>query len=349
LMVSQDFVIHIDSIEVLDEVLSEPTSELLRFMGGTSGDFMVIGASGKMGPSMCRMLRRALDTLGEKGRRVFGLARFSDKNVRKRLEEWGVEVLSVDLFDEADVRDLPNAENVVYMVGQKFGTKGNEYLTWAINTYLPGVVARRFSESRFCVFSTGNVYPLVAVDSGGATEETAPQPVGEYAQSRLGGERVFKYFSVKNHTKMVIIRLNYAYELRYGVLVDIARRVQQGIPVDLSMGYVNVIWQRDANDIAIRALGIADSPPEVLNVTGPETLAVRSLAHRFGMLLGVEPVFTNWEEPTALLSNASKMVRLFGTPQIGVETGIKWVGEWVRNRMPIYDKPTHFEARNGVF
>ncbi|MGC8785418.1 MAG: NAD-dependent epimerase/dehydratase family protein [Armatimonadota bacterium] len=338
----------ITSVEELEERLSCPTPEVVQLFRELQGDLLVLGVGGKMGPTLARMARRAMDEAGNAAE-VIGVARFSQPQVRERLEQVGVQTVACDLLDADAVKNLPDAPNVVFMAGMKFGTTGAEPLTWAMNTIAPAYVANRFRQSRLVVFSTGNVYPLVPVTSGGATEETPPAPIGEYAQSALGRERVFEYFSARYATPMVIYRLNYAVELRYGIILDVAQKVWAGEPVPLAMGCVNVIWQGDACAWALRCLHLAQSPPLVLNATGPETLSIRHLAHRLGELMGKEPRFEGVEAETALLSNAGKAHRLFGYPTVAVDTVIQWVAYWVMQGLPTLSKPTHYEVRDGRF
>jgi nucleoside-diphosphate-sugar epimerase len=334
----------IRTVEELEEALSRPTAELQGELARLDGDLVVLGVAGKMGPTLARMARRALDPK----RAVIGAARFSNPAAREALEKAGVKTVPCNLLERREVERLPDAAAVVFMAGMKFGSTGAEAETWATNTYLPGLVAERYPKARTVVFSTGNVYPFVTPESGGATEATPPAPVGEYAQSALGRERVFEYFSRRNGTPTAIYRLNYAVELRYGILLEIARKVWAGTPVDVRTGYVNVIWQGDANAMALRCLAAAESPASVFNVTGPETLSVRDLAARFGELLGRKPVVEGKEEPTALLSNASTAIERFGRPT-PVETVLPWVAEWVKAGGPTLNKPTHFETRDGKF
>lgn len=338
----------IASVEELEERLSRPTPELVQLFRELQGDLLVLGVGGKMGPTLATMARRAMDEAGNRAA-VIGVARFSQPGVRERLEASGVKTVACDLLDADAIHRLPDAPYVVFMVGMKFGTTGAEALTWAMNTVVPASVAHRYRQSRLVVFSTGNVYPLVPVVSGGATEETPPAPIGEYAQSALGRERVFQYFSARYGTPAVLYRLNYAVELRYGILLDVAQKVWKGEPVPLTMGCVNVVWQGDACAWALRSLALAQSPPLVLNATGPETLSIRYLAHRLGERLGREPRFEGEEADTALLSNAAKLHRLFGYPTVSVETVIDWVAHWVMHGLPTLDKPTHFEVRDGRF
>ncbi len=309
---------------------------------------MILGVGGKMGSTLATMARRAVEQGGFR-RRVIGVARFSSPGLADRLRAHGVECVAADLLDEDQLARLPRAENVIYMVGTKFGTTGQEPLAWTINAYLPGRIADRLRDARIVVFSTGNVYPLVPVTSGGATEETAPDPVGEYAQSCLGRERVFEHFSRRWGTPLLLFRLNYAIDLRYGVLFDVARAVKTQQPIDLRMGNVNVIWQGDACEMALRALRHCGSPPVVLNVTGPETVSVRWLAERLGERLGVAPVYENREEPLALLSNASRAHQLFGDPKVSLRQMIEWTAHWVEIGGSSLGKPTHFQEREGRF
>ncbi len=338
----------INTVEELENLLATPTERLLNDMKEIHGNIMILGAGGKMGPSLARLARRALDELG-KSNEVIAVSRFSNKTMRDELDQHGIKTIAADLLNEEDLRKLPLAENVIYMAGQKFGTMGNEHFTWAMNAWLPGMVATRYKNAGIVVFSTGNVYPFMPFGSGGAKETDEPGPVGEYAQSCLGRERIFEYFSYKNHTPVFIYRLNYAIDLRYGVLYEIGKAVYEGRPIDLATGYVNVIWQGDANEYALRALRHCASPPEIMNITGTETLEVQKLAERFGIIYGKEPVFENTPEPTALLSNASKMTETFGQPSVSLEQMIFWVAEWIRAGGASLGKPTHFQERKGKF
>lgn len=281
--------------------------------------------------------------------RVIGVSRFSGGVARRMLEEAGVETIAADLLDDAQMQALPDAPNVIYLATRKFGSSENAALTWAMNAYLPAMAARRYRGSRIALFSSGNVYPHVPVTSGGATEETAPDPVGEYGWSALARERLFTHFSVTEGTPVSILRLNYAVELRYGVLADIGRQVFERKPVDLAMGNTNVIWQGDANSVCLRSLAHASSPPWVLNLTGPETLSVRWIAGRFGAHFGVEPQWKGDESPMALLNNASRCMSIFGYPSIGVEQLIEWTAAWIGAGGRSLNKPTHFEAADGRF
>src|SRR5215831_16633121 len=312
----------------LEELLSDPTEALLRTIGVLAGDMIVLGAGGKMGPTLARMAKRASAAAGVK-RRVIGVSRFSSPQSEQRLAKWGVETIRCDLLDRSALATLPEAENVVYMAGMKFGSTGQEWRTWAMNTFLPGRVAERYRASRIAVFSTGNVYGLSPVASGGSREEDDLNPAGEYAMSCLGRERIFEHFSRANDTKMTILRLNYASELRYGVLLDIAQKVHSGRPVSLGMGYLNTIWQRDASAVSLESLAHATAPPNVLNITGPEILSVRQLAEEFATRLHKPVTFEGIESGDALLSNASKALMLFGKPPVGIGQMLDWIADWV--------------------
>ncbi|MCR2822060.1 NAD-dependent epimerase/dehydratase family protein [Lederbergia panacisoli] len=336
------------TIAELEEYLSKPSLELIEQIGALEGDILILGVGGKMGPTLAKMAKRAIDSAGVE-KRVIGVSRFSTGFLKQELEDFGIETITMDLLDEGAIDALPNVKNIIYMAGNKFGTHGNEHLTWAMNAYLPGRVAEKFKDSRIVVFSSGNVYPLTKVGSTNCSEETAPKPIGEYAQSCLARERVFTYFSYKNETPILIYRLNYAIDLRYGVLLEIAKHVHEGNPIDLTMGSVNVIWQGDANDYALRSLLHCESPPKTLNITGPETISVRWLANEFGTHFNNNPRFINEEQPTALLNNASKAHKLFGYPKVTLNEMIELVADWVRADGETLNKPTHFQEREGVF
>jgi nucleoside-diphosphate-sugar epimerase len=338
----------IASIPELENALSEPAAGLAEGMRATPGDIVVLGAGGKMGPSLARMARRASDAGGD-DRRVFAVSRFSNPAVLRGLQEAGVETVCCDLMDEDAVRRLPDAPNVVYMAGTKFGTTGAEPLTWAENAWLPGIVSARYRGSRITVFSSGNVYAFTPPSSGGSVETDPPSPRGEYAWSVLARERVMQYFGERSGTPLLLLRLNYACELRYGVIVDIARRVWEGAPVAVDMGWFNVIWQRDANAVALNSLALARSPAAILNVTGPETLSVREVAAELGKRLGRQVSFTGQESGDGLLSNASKAAALFGKPPVGISAMLDMVADWVAHGGASLGKPTHFEARDGRF
>jgi nucleoside-diphosphate-sugar epimerase len=332
----------------LEDLLSAPSPGTIDAVRKLDGDFIVLGVGGKMGPTLARMLHRAVDSAGIR-RRVIGVSRFTSGQLQDELKSHGVETISCDLLDQAALDRLPDAPNVIYMAGMKFGSSGQQARTWAMNTYLAGMAAQRFRHSRIAAFSTGNVYPMVPVWSGGSSEGDAVGPVGEYAMSCLGRERIFEHFSRELNVPVVLLRLNYAVEMRYGVLVDMARRVAAGEPIDLAMGNVNVIWQADANAVAIQSLAHASVPPLILNLTGPETLSVRAVCQALGRRLGCEPVFAGSESGSAYLNNAQHCQRLFGYPRISAEQLIDWTAAWVKRGGASLGKPTHFETRDGKF
>jgi nucleoside-diphosphate-sugar epimerase len=339
---------NITSVQDLEHHLSRPTAEDVSAMSALDGDLLILGAGGKMGPSLCTLARRAADLAGSR-KRVIAVSRFSDEKLRSQFSSQNIETISCDLLEPGALAKLPDIANVVFMAARKFGTSGSEHLTWAMNTLLPGLVAERYRNSRIVAFSTGNVYPLMPVHEGGAVESTPVEPKGEYAQSALGRERMFEYGSQCWGTPVAILRLNYAVELRYGVLADIGLAVFELRPIDLRMGYVNVIWQRDANSMCLRSFAHCQSPPLILNLTGPETLSVRRLAEQFGEKFGVDPIFEFEESTTALLNNSGKAHRLFGCPSVTAAEIIHWLADWIRNRGPMLNKPTHFHARDGRF
>lgn len=332
----------------LEDLLSTPSPADVEDLGSLEGPLLILGAAGKMGPSLARRARRALDAAGNPAP-VIAVSRFSDPASRSLLESWGIQTLPCELLSPGALDALPDAPNVVFMAARKFGSSGNPALTWAINTFLPGLVARRYARSRIAVFSSGNVYPLVAVDSGGATELTPCDPIGEYAQSVLGRERMFEHGSLEHGTPVTFLRLNYAVEPRYGVLVDVGRKVYEGRPIDLAMGHVNVIWQGDANSITLRSLLRASSPPFILNLTGPETLRVRDIAAAFGRIFAKEPILQGAEQPTALLNNATQCRQLYGPPSLSVPDLIELIADWIQHGGRSLNKPTHFEQRQGKF
>jgi nucleoside-diphosphate-sugar epimerase len=333
----------------LDARLSVPSPELVRDLAALDGDIVVLGAGGKMGPSLCTLARRALDEAGQRDRQILAVSRWSDAAAEAKLTAAGVQTVKADVSMDADLSALPDAANVIYMIGAKFGTSGKAYEAWAINTVLPAVVARRYAGSRIAAFSTGNVYPLVEVASGGCRETDPVGPIGDYAMSCLGRERALESISRAHDTPTVLIRLNYAIEPRYGVLADIALKVRDGKPVDLANGHVNVVSQRYANEVALRSLAHASAPPLVLNLTGPETASVRRIAERFGEFLGVTPKFSGEEAPTALLSNAGECFRLFGYPDLSLDRLIEQQARWISAGGVQWDKATKFERRDGKF
>jgi len=338
----------IETEQSLEEILSRPYPEVVELCKKLKGDIIILGVSGKMGPSLAVQLKRACNMAGVK-KRIIGVARFSDSNVKKNLDDWGIETIVCDLLERQQVDKLPDVENVIFMAGMKFGTSSNQALTWAMNSYIPALVAIKFNHSRIIAFSTGNVYPLVPVSSGGSKETDTPEPIGEYAQSCLGRERVFEYFSSKFSIPSVIIRLNYAVELRYGVLYDIGKKVYNGEKISLENGYVNVIWQRWANSVIFRCFSICSVPPRILNLTGPEILSVREIAEEFGRLFKKEPVFEGKESNSAYLSNASECFKLFGKPDVKPMSIIRWIAHWIEIGGRTFEKPTHFEERKGRY
>jgi nucleoside-diphosphate-sugar epimerase len=332
----------------LEERLSRPSSADVEALERLAGDIMVLGAGGKLGPSLVRLARRASAEAGVR-RRIIAVSRFLTPGVADGLSADGIETLSADLLDPKVLATLPDAPNVVFMVGQKFGTAQDPATTWTLNACLPALVARRFPASRVVVFSTGNVYPLVTAAGTGSKEADPLEPIGEYAQSAAARERIVTLFSERQRTPTAILRLNYAVELRYGVLRDLADRLWRREPIDLTMGYVNVIWQRDAVAVGLRTLAHCGVPPLVLNVTGPEKLSVRELATKLCERLGVTPTFQGREADTALLSNAARCWELFGPPTLDVDTLLDWVAHWVRGGGRSLGKPTHFEERGGAY
>jgi nucleoside-diphosphate-sugar epimerase len=338
----------IDSVAALEEVLSRPNEADREAMRRLGGDLLILGVGGKMGPSLARRARRAADEAGVK-MRVIGVARFSDPSLRDQLERDGIETITADLLDPRQLANLPDIPNVIYMAARKFGSTGDEPYTWAMNVYLPGRVAERYRASRIVSFSSGNVYPLVPVDSGGATEDTPVGPIGEYAISALGRERLFQHFSRVHGTPVVLLRLNYAVEMRYGVVLDIGSKVFRRQAIPLAMGHANVIWQGDANSVCLRSFPLCSSPAAVLNLTGPGTVSVRDLARRFGVIFGVEPVFEGTEAPSALLNNAGRCFELFGEPETPLDQVVEWTARWIASGGATHNKPTHYEVRDGKF
>lgn len=328
----------------LEEVMTRPDPALIADLAAVPGELLVLGAAGKMGPTLCRLARRA-----DPARRVLAVARWSEPGLRERMESWGIECRAAELTDRAALAALPEAPNVVFMAARKFGSTGNEALTWQMNVVLPSMVAERWAASRIVFFSTGNVLPLSPLAGAAPDETAAPGPVGDYAASCLGRERVFQHAAAARGTRCFGVRLNYAIDLRYGVLHDVASRVLAGRPVPLAMGHANVIWQGDANAWTLRALRHADAACPIVNVTGPETVSIRWLAGRFGALMGRDPVFEGAEAPEALLSNAARAHGLFGYPRVPLERMIRWVADWVQRGGRALGKPTRFEVRDGRF
>jgi len=334
-----------ETVAALEDFMTEPTPALVEDLKRAPGDILVLGVAGKMGITLARLAKRAAPE-----RRVIGVARFSDAGARRALEEAGVEAIACDLLDGQAVSALPRCPNVIFMAGMKFGATGNLPLTWAMNVHVPAIVAQTFAQSRIVAFSTGCVYPFVAVTSGGATEATpAVPPAGDYAYSCLGRERMFEHFSRLHGTPGRLIRLNYAIDMRYGVLHDVARKVLHEEELDVSMGHVNVIWQGDANAAALRSLARTTAPTSPLNVTGPETISIRELAATFGALFGRTPRIVGSESPTGWLNNASLMNAELGYPRVPLLAMIEWTADWLTRAMPTLDKPTHYEVRDGRY
>ena len=340
--------VSIRDVAQLEALLSEPSDAAVEAMRRADGDVIVLGVAGQMGPTLARMARRAMDAAGL-SHRVIGVSRFSAPDQRRTLEAFGVETIQCDLLDESALARLPDVPHVVFMAGRKFGSTGNEPLTWAMNAHLPALVCRRYRSSRLVVFSTGNVYGLTPHGRAGSREDDRPAPVGEYAMSCLARERMVEYFSEATGLPVAILRLNYATDLRYGVLVDLARRVSRREPVDVTMGYFNTIWQGDANAMALAALTHASTPAAIVNIAGPEELSVRSAATELARFLETEVTFTGSEAVDALLSNGSRGWALLGRPRVVVGRLISWTADWTRRGGDHLGKPTQFESRAGRF
>ena len=338
----------IQSVPELEDALSSPSEADIAFLQRLQGDILILGAGGKMGPSLAKLAKRAADSAGA-DRRVIAASRFGSETARRELESAGVVVLPCDLLNPDDVAGLPRCKNVLYLAGRKFGSSNRPDLTWAMNAIAPSLAARHFPDSRIVVFSTGNVYAFEDVSSSGAYESDVPSPVGEYAQSCLARERIFEYYSREQGTPCLLFRLNYAVDLRYGVLVDIARKVYAGEPVDLTVPAFNVIWQRDANSYALRSLELCASPAKILNVTGSETIFVRKVAEFFAQRFQRDLRLRGTEGRTALLSDASQCHRLLGAPTVPLPVLLDWVAEWVAAGGQDLNKPTHFEVADGRF
>jgi nucleoside-diphosphate-sugar epimerase len=340
----------IKNTEQLEDLLSDPSPACVNALKRINGDILILGVAGKMGPTLARMMQRAMVADGsQRTRKVIGVSRFSNPAEEKKLNDHGIQTIKADLLDPEQLRKLPDAPNIIYMAARKFGSTGDEPLTWAMNAVLPGMVAQRFVASRIAAFSTGNVYPLTPVALGGSREADPTGPIGEYAMSCLGRERAFQHYAKQNKTPTSIIRLNYATELRYGTLVDIARKVYADQEIDLSMGSFNAIWQGDANAMSIASLADAATPAFILNVAGPETLSVRRVAEQFAQIFHKQPRFTGVERPDALLSNGQLGHTMYGYPRVPIQQLIEWIAHWTESGGESLNKPTHFETRDGRF
>jgi hypothetical protein len=338
----------IADVEQLEEMLSRPTPEVVQTMRRLEGDLIVLGVGGKIGPTLARMARRASDAAGTM-RRIIGVARFSSPELPQRLHSWGIETIRCDLLDRRQLQALPEVPNVLYLAAMKFGSTGQEAMTWAMNAFLPGTVCEKYRSSRIVAYSTGNVYAMAPVESQGAAEDSALAPIGDYAMSCLGRERIFTHFSQTLGIPIALLRLNYAHEMRYGIMVDIAQQVLAGQPVDVTMGYFNAIWQGDSNAMTLRAFDHVAVPPRAINIAGPDKLSVRRVAHQFGRLTSRPVELSGSEAPDALLSDGRLGYELLGRPGVGSEQMIRWIADWHLRGGPTLGKPTKFQVRDGRF
>lgn len=334
--------------ERLNELLTTPSKELTQEIKKIKGDILVLGAGGKIGPTICVKAMRAIKESGI-CKKVIAVSRFTDPVTKEYLKENNVEMISCDMQDIEQLRGLPDVENVIYLTGRKFGTVGQEWKTWGVNAALSTHVAEKYKKSNIVVFSSGNIYPIVPLASGGCTEETPVAPVGEYAQSCLARERIFDYYSNQFGTRVFTYRLNYAVDLRYGVIYDIAKKLMEQVPISITSPCFNCIWQGDAAEIAIRGLLRAGSPSVIRNVTGPEIVSVKYVAEKLGELLDKKPLFEGEEANNAYISNAAKAMEEFGYPSVSVETMITWQAQWINAGGRTLNKPTHFEERKGGY
>lgn len=334
--------------EKLNDLLTEPSSALIEDMKKIKGDIMILGAGGKMGPSLCLLAKKASEKANIT-KRIIAVSRFSDPLAVKFLHDNNIETISMDLQDLDSLKNLELVENVLFMAGLKFGTDGNEWKTWGMNSVLPAFVGEKFRKSNIVVFSSGNIYPIVPLHTGGCTEESKTAPIGEYAMSTLARERSFEFASNKYGTNVFLYRLNFAVDLRYGVLYDIAKKIQSETKISIETPCFNFIWQGSANEIAVRGLLYASSPAYKMNVTGPETISIKNVALKLGKFLGKEPIFEGIEKSDAYLNNASKAMELFGYPSVSADTLIRWQAEWILDGGRVLDKPTHFEQRKGSY
>lgn len=339
-----DLPARIADVAALEDLMSRPSPELAAALARAPGDIVVLGVGGKMGPTLARMAKRA-----DPGRRVIGVARFSEPGLRERLIAWGIECIEADLLSREALAKLPEAPNVVFMAGRKFGSTGSEWLTWAMNAHVPALVAERYARSRIVAFSTACVYPFAGTAGQGAPESTPPTaPSGEYANSCVARERMFEHFSHQHGTPGRLLRLSYAIDMRYGVLHDVTQKVLRREPIDLAMGHANIIWQGEANDWALRTLAHCTAPTSALNLSGPK-VSIRSVAKALGERLGIAPVLVGEEAPTAWLVDCSEAFRLFGPPRVGLDTLLDWTADWVQRGGASLGKPTHYEARDGKY
>lgn len=334
--------------EELDEVLTRPSARLQEFIRTVESPLVVLGAGGKMGPTLAVLAKRAAESAGH-ALEVIAVSRFSNAQAREWLEKRSVKTVPCDLLEREQVARLPQSPNVVYLVGLKFGTSQNPALTWAVNTIVPALVAERYGKARIAALSTGNVYPMVPVERGGATESNPLTPLGEYPNAAVARERVLQYFSDRNRTSMAILRLFYAVEMRYGVIADIARKVHAGEEIELANGHFNCIWQGDANEMILRSLSLAESPATVWNLCHPEILSVRAVAHELGQMLGRQPRFRGKESPTALVANANAISEKLGRPGTPLPEVMQWTADWVQSGGRDLGRPTHFEVRDGQY
>jgi nucleoside-diphosphate-sugar epimerase len=339
---------NIETESALDELLTCPGPALVEFIKTIRTPLLLLGAGGKMGPTLAVMAQRAAQQASHR-LEILAASRFSDETARRWLEDHDVRTICCDLMDRDNLRQLPDAEYIIYLVGLKFGTTQNPASTWAINTLVPANVCARYPHSQIAALSSGSIYPLVPIHSGGAAESEPLTPLGEYANACVARERIFEYFSRQNHTPIALLRLFYAVELRYGVLVDIAQKVYAGEAVDLTMGYLNWIWQGDANDMILRSLALASTPPTPFNLTGSKAHSIRDLALQFGELLGKRVCFTGREAGTALLGNTKRLRELLGEPAMPAEAVIRWIAQWIQRQGRTLGKPTHFEVRDGRY
>jgi nucleoside-diphosphate-sugar epimerase len=341
---AKDLPARIADVTALEELLSRPSPELVQALQKVPGDIMVLGVGGKMGPTLARMAKRA-----SPDRRVIGVARFSEPGLREQLQAAGVECITADLLSREALARLPDAPNIVFMAGRKFGSTGSEWLTWAMNAHVPALVAERFPRSRIVAFSTACVYPFVPSDGDGAPESMPPTaPSGEYANSCVARERMFEHFSHELGTPGRLLRLSYAIDMRYGVLHDVAQKLLRKQLIDLSMGHANVIWQGEANDWTLRSLAHCTAPTSPLNLSGPK-VSIRELACELGERMNVAPVFTGYEAETAWLVDCKEAFRLFGEPQVSLDRMLEWTADWVQRGGASLNKPTHYEARDGKY